>query len=277
VAPSRDIDREPGKGFFNTGFDSSVNAPPPLPEAQVAASIAGIVGGHLVAWDPLAQSARWSVDYGRPGGGGTLSTAGMLVFAGDPQGRFTAHDAESGERLWSFDAQTAVMAGAVSYAVGGEQYVAVAVGSGGGFGHEGSALSHAWKLRNKSRVLGFKLGGTAQLPPLPPDERAMPEPAPVTASAETVAHGRTMYQRYCSYCHGDGLRTGGLNPDLRWSSADIHAKWQDIVIGGMLQPLGMVSFREFLTAEDAEAIRQYVLGEASRRYAELQAAPQPGS
>jgi mono/diheme cytochrome c family protein len=132
-------------------------------------------------------------------------------------------------------------------------------------------------MRNKSRVLVFTLGGKQQLPPLPPDERVMPKPQAVTASAETIAQGKTMYQRYCSYCHGDGMRTGALNPDLRWSSAEVHAKWQDIVIGGLLQPLGMVSFRQFLTAEDAEAIRQHVLAEANRAYADLQAAPQPGS
>ena len=34
----------------------------------------------------------------------------------------------------------------------------------------------------------------------------------------------------CGYCHGDGLRTGGVTPDLRWSSAQVHATWQDIVL-----------------------------------------------
>jgi mono/diheme cytochrome c family protein len=160
------------------------------------------------------------------------------------------------------------MAGPVSYALDGQQYVAFAVGVGGGISHEGGTLGHAWKQRNVSRVLTFRLGGTAQLPPLPPDERVMPKPQPVTAGAEVVAHGQVMYQRYCSYCHGDALRTGALNPDLRWSSADVHAVWQDIVIGGVLAPAGMVSFKKFLTPADAEAIRQYVLSEANRLYSQ---------
>jgi mono/diheme cytochrome c family protein len=107
----------------------------------------------------------------------------------------------------------------------------------------------------------------------------MPQPQPVTAGAEVVAHGRMMYERLCSYCHGAALRTGGINPDLRWSSADVHARWQEIVIGGALAPLGMVSFRQFLTPEDAEAVRQYVLSEAHEAYARLHAAsaePAPG-
>ena len=46
-------------------------------------------------------------------------------------------------------------------------------------------------------------------------------------------------------------------------------QWQDIVIGGSLTPLGMVSFKNYLTTENAEAIRQYVLAEAGTVYAEL--------
>jgi quinohemoprotein ethanol dehydrogenase len=148
---------------------------------------------------------------------------------------------------------------------------------GGGLSHEAGSLSHAWKERNVSRVLVFRLGGTAQLPPLPTDERVMPVPQPVTASSEVVAHGQLMYQRYCSYCHGDALRTGALNPDLRWSSTDVHAVWQDIVIGGVLQPVGMVSFKKYLTPEDAEAVRQYVLSEANRLYSQRKAAAAGGS
>ncbi len=68
--------------------------------------------------------------------------------------------------------------------------------------------------------------------------------------------------------HGDGLRTGGPTPDLRWSGEQTHAIWQDIVLGGTLAPLGMVSFADFVSEQDSEAIRQYVLAEANRVYAE---------
>jgi quinohemoprotein ethanol dehydrogenase len=270
ASPSRDIDRLPDQGFFNGGFDSLAAAPPPLPNLDEY--IASVSSGRLLGWDPVRQEARWIHEHGRPSNNGTLSTAGMLVFQGDPFGQVRAFDATNGRPLWSFDVQTQAMAGPVSYAIDGQQYVAFAVGVGGGLSHEAGALSHAWKQRNVSRVLAFRLGGTAKLPPLPPDERVMPKPLPVTASADVVEHGQVMYQRYCSYCHGDALRTGALNPDLRWSSADVHAVWQDIVIGGMLQPAGMVSFSRFLTPADAEAIRQYVLSEANRLYPQSGAA-----
>jgi quinohemoprotein ethanol dehydrogenase len=88
----------------------------------------------------------------------------------------------------------------------------------------------------------------------------------VTASQAVIDHGQKLYQRHCSYCHGDGLRTGGLNPDLRWSTGAIHDIWQQIVREGILAPVGMVGFGQFLSEEDAEAIRQYVLSEAHRVY-----------
>jgi mono/diheme cytochrome c family protein len=127
-------------------------------------------------------------------------------------------------------------------------------------------VAHHWDVPNISRVVAFKLGGEHGLPPIPEDTRQMPEPAPVTASAEVIERGHEVYARHCSYCHGDGLRTGGVTPDLRWSSPQVHEIWQDIVRGGILEARGMVSFSDFVTEEDAEAIRQYVLAEANRLY-----------
>jgi mono/diheme cytochrome c family protein len=145
----------------------------------------------------------------------------------------------------------------------------VAVGFGGGGAAEGGIIMNGWKMRNKSRVLVYKLGGAAELPPLPVDERVMPKPLPTTASAETIAMGQKYYQRHCRYCHGDGLRTGGINPDLRWSSEATHEQWKDIVIGGSRAALGMVGFGDYITTQQSEAIRQYVLSEANRVYGEL--------
>lgn len=98
----------------------------------------------------------------------------------------------------------------------------------------------------------------------------MPEPAAVTADTAVVQRGEVVYHRHCGYCHGDGLRTGGVTPDLRWASPQVHDIWQDIVRGGVLESRGMVSFSKYVTEQDAEAIRQYVLSEANRLYAEQQ-------
>jgi len=269
--PKRDIDRVPGSGWTNTGFDSMAGAPPDVSTAELNAIMETATSGRLLAWDPIAQEERWQHDAGRALSAGALSTAGLLVFQGDADNAFNAYDAESGTKLWSADAQTQVQAAPISYRIDGEQYVAVAAGYGGGAAHEAGSLTHGRKLRNKSRVLVYKLGGSQVLPPLPVDDRVMPQPLPATASADVVAEGQVLYQRLCAWCHGDGLRTGGINPDLRWSSEATHDNWQKIVIDGVLETRGMVGFSRFIDDEGAESIRQYVLAEANRLYAELNA------
>ena len=272
LAPTHDRDRLPGKGYWNVGFDRIGNAPPPIMEEQLSAAIKESASGRLIAWDPVAAEVRWAHEPSSVPPGGTLSTAGGLVFHGGRETHLAASDAETGELLWSHDAQTVVMAAPITYALDGDQYVAVAVGLGGGLVAEAGPVAHSWQIPNRSRVLVYKLGGKHTLPVPAADERVMPRPAPATAGADVIEQGRIVYHRHCSYCHGDGLRTGGATPDLRWSSEQTHAMWQDIVLGGILAPLGMVSFADYVTEDDSEAIRQYVLAEANRAYAERQSA-----
>ena len=112
--------------------------------------------GALVAWDPVAQRAVWrAVDPGGAYDGGALATAGGLVFAGGGGDKLNAYDAADGELLWSAVAQTGVAAGPVSYEIDGEQYIAVAAGRG----------LQPYYQPNYSRLLVYKLGGTAELPP----------------------------------------------------------------------------------------------------------------
>jgi quinohemoprotein ethanol dehydrogenase len=263
LQPTEDKDSKPRQGKWNVGFDRIANSPPKI--ANVGEIFDKEFSGQLLAWDPVKQEARWTQAPGRPNGSGTLSTAGSLVFQGGQDNLFNAYDAASGDRLWSADPQSSV-ASPITYAIDGVQYVAIAVGFGGGLGSEGGAVAHDWKVPKLSRVLVYKLGGSHTLPPLPVDSREMPKPAPVTASAHVVMRGEVVYQRHCAVCHGDGFRTGGTTPDLRWSTAQVHEIWQDIVRGGVLKSLGMVSFAEFVSEDDAEAIRQYVLSEANRVY-----------
>ncbi len=265
-----DMDTKPGQGLWNLGFNNMGMAPPPIPSEQVDAVLDQQFNGQLLAWDPIKQQQAWVQEPERPTLGGTLSTAGMLVFQPGKHGNLTAHDAQSGAELWSHYTQTGAMAAPISYAVDGVQYVAVAVGFGGGFAAQGGAIAHHWKIPNRSRVLVYKLGGTHELPePEETNERDLAKPAAVTVDAATVAHGQVIYQRHCAYCHGDGLRTGGITPDLRYSGEGIHAIWQNIVLDGVLSQVGMVGFKDYISADDAEAVRQYVLAEAGRLYDEM--------
>jgi alcohol dehydrogenase (cytochrome c) len=84
--------------------------------------------GELVAWDPVANKKVWGIKEDLPFNGGTLSTAGNLVFSGNLHGDFRAIDAKNGKVLWSKNLGSGIGAGPVTYSVGGRQYVAIVVG-----------------------------------------------------------------------------------------------------------------------------------------------------
>ncbi|HTP71070.1 MAG TPA: PQQ-binding-like beta-propeller repeat protein [Burkholderiaceae bacterium] len=84
--------------------------------------------GRLAAVNIDTGKMEWKVDTDQPLIGGVLATAGDLVFNGEGNGWFSAFDAGNGKKLWSFNCGAGVNAPAVSYTVGGKQYVAVAAG-----------------------------------------------------------------------------------------------------------------------------------------------------
>ena len=84
--------------------------------------------GRLVAVNLDTGKVAWGVKTPQPLIGGVLATAGNLVFNGEANGWFKAYDAKTGEELWKFNCGAGVNAPAVSYMVGGKQYVAVAAG-----------------------------------------------------------------------------------------------------------------------------------------------------
>src|SRR5947209_15512033 len=87
--------------------------------------------GQLVAWDPVAQREVWHVDLPAPKSGGTLTTAGNLVFQGQADGKLQAYRATDGKLLWEFDSGIGIAAPPMTYQVDGTQYLAVLAGWGG--------------------------------------------------------------------------------------------------------------------------------------------------
>jgi PQQ-dependent dehydrogenase (methanol/ethanol family) len=84
--------------------------------------------GELMAWDPVGGKKVWGIKEDLPFNGGTLTTAGGLVFYGNLHGMFKALDAKTGSELWSARLGSGIGAGPVSYAVDGKQYVAIVTG-----------------------------------------------------------------------------------------------------------------------------------------------------
>jgi quinohemoprotein ethanol dehydrogenase len=217
--------------------------------------------GFLIAWDPIKQKEVWRVNHPGPSNGGTLATAGNLVFEGDINGGFHAYSADTGQELWSTDLQSAPMAGPVSYTVDGEQYVAVSVGLGGGSAMiSGIELMKSGPKQNISRVVAFKLGGTVTLPPAPSMEREL-NPPPLKADAATVAKGGALYGGNCSSCHGLAA-IGGILPDLRYTPHLDSDTWFTVVLDGALEDNGMLGFKDRLSHDDAAAIRSYLIARA---------------
>jgi quinohemoprotein ethanol dehydrogenase len=255
---------------FNTATDFVAAGLPQKPDVKKA--ILESIKGHLSAWDPVQQKEVWRVERSSPVNGGVLSTAGNVVFEGTAQGNLEAYRADTGEKLWSADTQSGVVAAPIAYFVNEEQYVAVVVGWGGVFPlATGEVALKSGRLQNVSRVLSFKLGGKVSLPPLPEFSPPQLKPPRSTANPMTVQKGEGLYQRYCSSCHGDVAVSGGVLPDLRYSATLAHGQWFDIVLRGTLQPFGMVSFGKELTREDATAIRAYVIQRANQSLAETKA------
>ncbi|HEV2196972.1 MAG TPA: PQQ-dependent dehydrogenase, methanol/ethanol family [Candidatus Acidoferrum sp.] len=256
---------------FNTATDVVASGLPQKPEIKKA--VLESSKGHLAAWDPIQQKEVWRVERTSPVNGGVLSTAGNLVFEGTAQGDLEAYRAATGEKLWSADAQSGIVAAPISYSVSGEQYIAVVVGWGGVFPLAfGEVALKSGRVQNVSRVLAFKLDGKANLPPLSQPAPLKLHPPRATASAATVKKGEGLYQRYCSTCHGDVAVSGGVLPDLRYSAAlSSPQQWSEVTLGGSLQSFGMVSFSKELSRKDVEAVRAYVVLRANQSAAATKA------
>jgi alcohol dehydrogenase (cytochrome c) len=87
--------------------------------------------GHLSAIDPTTGAIKWRYVDEYPLVGGTLATAGGLVFTGNQTGYALAFDDTTGELLWKFQTGSTVRGQPVTYKIGNRQYVAVPSGGGG--------------------------------------------------------------------------------------------------------------------------------------------------
>ncbi len=241
-------------GVPNLGLEMPV-----VPETiDAVEELATVYRGNLVAWDPLKQEARWTQPYEHAHNGGTLTTAGNLVFQGTADGRVVAYAADSGDLLWQQQVSTGVLAGPVTYEVDGEQYVAFNAGWGGSFVVTFGALAQRTRVLPDSRLYVFKLGGKATPPPVRRRTEQLPNPPPVTADAAAVAEGGELYANHCGGCHGLSAMSAGFIPDLRYLSPESREEFLPIVYGARSNK-GMPPFGGILEPAQIEKIRQYIL------------------
>ncbi len=228
--------------------------------------VPGARESFLKAWDPVTQTASWVVQTPGDWPGGTLATAGNLVFQGRIDGKFVAYDAADGSELWSYNVGVPVVAPPISYAVNGRQYVSVLTGngaSGGGLFSQGTK-NFRTDYRMPRRVLTFALDGKQSLPDnQPPAPRVVPADPEYQANLELEKQGATQYlASVCIICHGTDAISGGTAPDLRYSPIPSNREaFNAIVRDGALVSRGMPRFEE-LTDQQLESIRQYLRARA---------------
>jgi len=238
----------------NTGLQFTTTAA--LPEELKSRAPPAQAQSQLLAWDPVQQREVWRTPVLGTIGAGALSTAGGLVFHGTTPGRFVAYRATDGKELWSMEAQTGVVAAASSFELDGEQYIAEEVGYG----------LAPYGTSNRSRLLVFKLGGTATLPPAPPPPPPpVLNPPPSTASQETIEKGHQQFAAHCGMCHDTQYANRGVFPDLRYSPMlAAEEPFEAVVLGGALQASGMASFKGRVTADEVQTIRAYLIDRANQ-------------
>jgi quinohemoprotein ethanol dehydrogenase len=219
--------------------------------------------GALLAWDPVAQKPKWRVSRDKMWNGGTAATAGNLVFQGDVDGIFHAHDARDGKELWKYDAKLGIVAAPITYQVGDTQYVSILVGFGGATAIQGSFLKTGWKYNlQPRRMLTFALNKNAKLPDTaPPDFKVKPAiDASLKIDNDAAAKGEALYaKKACIICHGVNLQSPGVPaPDLRESAPAANmATLSAVLKDGLLTQNGMPQFSE-LSDEEVRSLYMYI-------------------
>ena len=230
---------------WNTGNFANVEPPKSAPF------------GRLIAWDPVAQKEVWRHEHVSPWNGGTLSTAGNLVFQGTADGRFVAYDAKTGAKLWETAVGTGVVAAPVSYEVDGKQYVSVAVGWGGVYG----LAQRATERKGPGTVYTFALGAKTP-PPAFVEYRLNALVQGVPYDAQHVGDGTALYVSNCVFCHGvPGVDRGGNIPNLGYSAQGTIANLDKYVFGTLARN-GMPDFTGKLNATEVEKIKAFIQGTA---------------
>ena len=230
---------------FNIGIDQNAGSLPQDPVIK-AAALKG-VKGHLAAWDPVLQKEVWRVELGHPWNGGTLVTAGHVVYEGDAMGKFSAYGDADGKFLWSVQTGTGILGPAdqlrrewQAVHCGGDR-----LGRRVRFVRRGTGPQDPDRSRQYSPRPGVRAGWQGHDSTTAAGLDGRTHESLELGNPTQVATGKLLYHTFCGNCHGDTAVSGGTMPDLRYSAAlRDRDLFQKIVHDGAAGAQGHGRFRQ---------------------------------
>lgn len=240
--------KEDGKSWnLGTGWDNTKPAK--------SDSLANSHVGKLIAWDPITQKEKWHVEQEATWNGGLLATEDF-IFQGTGEGDFKAYDSDSGKELWKFSLETGVVAAPISYMVDDVQYITIVAGWGGGMATWVKFVDQI----NPGGIYTFALGGKKAPPTFPDKESRELINLDFNATQEQIKNGQRLFVRYCGTCHG-----GGVIPNLSYSKPEIFESFTRIVGDGIFLGKGMPKFKDRLSDQNINDIKNYILSNAKQQ------------
>ena len=240
----------PGKFGGTTGWNVGfvLNAEPPKAPAF----------GRLLAWDPVKQKEAWRAEYVAPWNGGTLTTAGNLVFQGTADGRFVAYNAtHRREALGDPDRHRRGRGGLDLH--GRRRAICIGRGRLGRRVRHCGTRDRAAKPGNGLHLRDRRQGAAAGL-------HEVPDRGPAGGReirSEGCAEGTALYVAACVTCHGvPGVDKGGNVRNLGYVPAETITNLKDFVFKGPFRDQGMPDFTGKLKDEDVVKIQAFIQGTA---------------
>ena len=208
---------------------------------HVDVSTRGVFAALDVTTNRLAWRQQWN------GGcyNGSVVTAGGLVFVGRSDGRLTALDKTTGDKLWEFQTDASVNAPASTFEYKGHQYVVVL-----------AAGSYVFGRQHGDSVWLFSLDG--KIGPLPPFSQTSASPSSVQPNPNRTAdlgHGKSIYGQVCQPCHGvdgQGGHGGGAALTTKLTVPVIMAT-------ASTGKNDMPSFKDTMSADELQDVASYIL------------------
>lgn len=198
-------------------------------------AIRPVIAGVFAALNVTTNTLVWRQQWNERCRSGSLVTSGGLVFVGRGDGRLTALDKLTGQRLWEFVTNDAIGGPVTTFAHLGKQYVTVV--AGGDLTYTPRRADTVWMFS-----LDTATSGTAR---------------PVTAAS--IANGARIFRNTCIECHGEHGEGGGAGAPrlIGVSRAEIVAVASD-------GRGNMPAFARSYSTRDLEDVADYVVNTLAR-------------